>query len=168
MEIAIVSDIHDNLKNLNTLLDICEAREIQHLICCGDLCSPFVIGALGESNLNCYIVFGNNDSDKFNMLRLAEQYKNLRLFGDYIGDEENPLILDGVRFGVTHYPFYAQTMVKTGWFDAVFFGHSHSFHKQKFGKSLLLNPGEVAGIFNEASFAVYDTEFRGCEKVKIG
>ena len=81
MEIAIVSDIHDNLKNLTTLLDICEAREIQHLICCGDLCSPFVIGALGESNLNCYIVFGNNDGDKFNMLRLAEQYKNLKLFG---------------------------------------------------------------------------------------
>lgn len=168
MEIAIVSDIHDNLKNLNTVFDICEDREIEHLICCGDLCSPFVIGALGESNLNCYIVLGNNDGDKFNMMRLAEQYKNLRLFGDYIGDEENPLILDGVRFGVTHYPFYAQTMVKTGWFDAVFFGHSHSFHKQKFGKSLLLNPGEVAGIFNEASFAVYDTEFRGCEKVKIG
>lgn len=167
MEIAIVSDIHDNLKNLNAVLDICETRNIEHLICCGDLCSPFVIGALGESNLNCYIVFGNNDGDKFNMLRLAEQYKNLKLFGDYIGDEENPLILDGVRFGVTHYPFYAQTMVKTGWFDAVFFGHSHNYHKQKFGKSLLLNPGEVAGIFNEASFAVYDTEFRGCEKIDL-
>lgn len=168
MEIAIVSDIHDNLKHLNTVLDICESREIEHVICCGDLCSPFVISALGESNLNVYIVFGNNDGDQYNMTRLAEEYSNLHLYGEYIGDEENPLILDGVTIGVTHYPFYAKTMVKTGWYDAVFFGHSHKFHKQKFGKSLFLNPGEVAGIFNEATFAIYDTEFRGCEKVEIG
>ena len=167
MEIAIVSDIHDNLKNLNAVLDTCETRNIEHMICCGDLCSPFVISALGESNLNVYIVFGNNDGDRFNMTRLAEQYPNIKIFGEYIGDEDNPLVLDGVKFGVSHFPFYAKTMIKTGWYDAVFFGHSHQYHKQKFGKSLYLNPGEVAGIFNEPTFAIYDTEFLGSEKILI-
>lgn len=167
MEIAIVSDIHDNLKNLNAVLDRCESRNIEHMICCGDLCSPFVISALGESNLNVYIVFGNNDGDRFNMTRLAEQYPNIKIFGEYIGDEDNPLVLDGVKFGVSHFPFYAKTMIKTGWYDAVFFGHSHQYHKQKFGKSLYLNPGEVAGIFNEPTFAIYDTEFLGSEKILI-
>jgi len=122
---------------------------------------------LGGSNLNVYIVFGNNDGDRFNMTRLAEQYPNIKIFGEYIGDEDNPLVLDGVKFGVSHFPFYAKTMVKTGWYDAVFFGHSHQYHKQKFGKSLYLNPGEVAGIFNEPTFAIYDTEFLGSEKILI-
>lgn len=168
MEIAIVSDIHDNLSHLNTVLDLCKSREIGHIICCGDWCSPLIISALGESGLNVYVVFGNNDGDRFNMTKLAQQYPNIRIYGEYIGDEENILILDSVRIGVSHYPFYAKTMVKTGWYDAVFYGHTHTYEKQKFGKSLLLNPGEVAGIFNAPSFAVYDTEFRGCEKVEIG
>ena len=168
MEIAIVSDIHDNLKHLNTVLDLCKSREIEHIICCGDLCAPFVISALGESGLNVYVVFGNNDGDRFNMTKLAQEYPNIRIYGEFIGDEDNILILDSVRIGVSHYPFYAKTMVKTGWYDAVFYGHSHTYEKQKFGKALLLNPGEVAGIFNAPSFAVYDTEFRGCEKVEIG
>jgi hypothetical protein len=30
-----------------------------------------------------------------------------------------------------------------------------------------MNPGEVAGLFNEASFAVFDTETRGSEKILI-
>lgn len=167
MKIAIVSDIHDNLKHLNFVLDYCETHDIEHMICCGDLCSPFIIGALGESQINCHIVFGNNDGDRFQMLKVAEEYVNLRLHGEYIGSEDNLLVLDGVRFGVTHYPFYAKTMVKTGWYDAVFYGHTHTYHKQKFGQALLLNPGEVLGGFNLPSFAVYETQYRGCEKVEI-
>lgn len=167
MKIAIVSDIHDNLKHLNFVLDYCETHDIEHMICCGDLCSPFIIGALGESQINCHIVFGNNDGDRFQMLKVAEEYVNLRLHGEYIGSEDNLLVLDGVRFGVTHYPFYAKTMVKTGWYDAVFYGHTHTYHKQKFGQALLLNPGEVLGAFNLPSFAVYETQYRGCEKVEI-
>lgn len=167
MKIAIVSDIHDNLKHLNFVLDYCETHDIEHMICCGDLCSPFIIGALGESQINCHIVFGNNDGDRFQMLKVAEEFVNLRLHGDYIGSENNLLVLDGVRFGVTHYPFYAKTMVKTGWYDAVFYGHTHTYHKQKFGQALLLNPGEVLGAFNSPSFAVYETQYRGCEKVEI-
>ncbi len=167
MEIAIVSDIHDNTQNLNVFLDYCEAHDIGHIICCGDFCSPFIISAFGESGIETHLVFGNNDGDRSNITRLAMEYDNLHLHGEYIGSEDNLLVIDGVRIGVSHYPFYAKTMVKTGWYDAVFFGHSHLFHKQKFGNALLLNPGELAGIFNAASFAVYDTEFRGCEKVEL-
>ena len=168
MQIAILSDVHDNLKALEMALSNIRSRNVTDLVFCGDFCAPFSARMLAESGLNVHAVFGNNDGDQYNMTRLAEEYSNLHLYGEYIGDEENPLILDGVTIGVAHYPFYAKTMVKTGWYDAVFFGHSHKFHKQKFGKSLFLNPGEVAGIFNEATFAIYDTEFRGCEKVEIG
>ena len=40
MEIAILSDIHDNLKNLQKVTDQLKARGIQTAICCGDFCAP--------------------------------------------------------------------------------------------------------------------------------
>lgn len=167
MKIAIISDVHDNLDNLGKVLDYCEDNDITRLICCGDFCSPFVISALGESDIHVYAVFGNNDGDRFAMKAIAENYPKIQLFGEYIGEESNVLIIDGLNFGATHYEFYARTMAKTGWYEAVFYGHTHAYHKQKYGSSLLMNPGEVAGLFNEASFAVFDTETRGSQKVII-
>lgn len=167
MEFAIISDIHDNLKNLNTSLSIIKERNIDTVICCGDFCSPFIAKALGESGLTVHAVFGNNDGDRFNIQKIASQYPNLKIYGEYIGDTDNLLILDGVKIGVTHYPFYAHTMVKTNWYDAVFFGHTHQYHKQKFGRALYMNPGEIAGVFGQASFVIYNTTDRGSEQILI-
>lgn len=167
MQIAIVSDIHDNLTHLEAVLKYCKEHEITQMICCGDFCSPFVAKKLGESGLQVDAVFGNNDGDRFQISQISQLFPNIKLHGEYIGDEDCLMVLDGVRIGVTHYPFYAKTMVKTGWYDAVFYGHTHEFHKQKYGQALLLNPGEVAGIFNAPSFAVYDTHLRGSEKINL-
>ncbi len=167
MEFAIISDIHDNLTNLKASLSIINDRNIDTIICCGDFCSPFVIHELGKSNLTVHAVFGNNDGDRFNIQKIAAEYPNLNIHGEYIGDMENQLILDGVKIGVTHYPFYAHTMIKTNWYDAVFFGHTHQYHKQKFGRALYMNPGEIAGIFGPASFAIYNTSERGSEQILL-
>lgn len=41
MRIAVLSDIHDNVWNLAAALDA--GAETDALICCGDLCSPFIV-----------------------------------------------------------------------------------------------------------------------------
>ena len=167
MEIAILSDIHDNLKNLRKALEIIKDRNIQRMIFCGDFCSPFVIKELGDSGLEIDAIFGNNDGDRFNIQRNAQKYPNIKLHGEYFGDENNIQIIDGVKFGATHYHFYAHTMIKTGWYDVVCFGHSHKQHKQKFGNALLINPGEVAGNFSEPSFVIYETQYRSSEFIAL-
>jgi uncharacterized protein len=167
MEFAIISDIHDRVDRLNQCLNILTERGIETILFCGDFCSPFVIKVLGESGKTIHAVFGNNDGDRFHILNQAQNYPNIRLYGEYIGDLENILTLDGVKIGVTHYPFYAQTMVKTGWYDAVFFGHTHKQHKQKYGKALLMNPGEIAGVLNNPSFAIYDTVYQTSEFIEL-
>jgi predicted phosphodiesterase len=58
-------------------------------------------------------------------------------------------------------------MIKTGWYDLVCFGHSHKSLKQKFGNALLINPGEIAGIFGPATYAIYDTQLRGSEIITL-
>jgi len=114
MEIAILSDIHDNLKNLQKVTDQIKARGIQTAICCGDFCAPFVMKQLGASGLTLHAVWGNNDGDRFKLTQIAAQFPNIKLYGEYIGDEDCLLEIDGIRFGVTHYHFYAKALVKTG------------------------------------------------------
>lgn len=167
MEIAIISDIHDHVENLNKAIEKIKAQNIEHGIVCGDLCSPFIIKILGESGINFHLVFGNNDGDRYQIQKMSQNYPNIIIHGEYVGDEDDLLQFDGLNFGVTHYPFYAKTMVKTGWYDAVFFGHTHKYHKQKYGKSLFMNPGEIAGIFEQPGFVIYDTEYQSSERVML-
>jgi putative phosphoesterase len=167
MQIAILSDVHDNLKALETALSNIQSRNVTDLVFCGDFCAPFSARMLAESGLNVHAVFGNNDGDRFQISRVAQAFPNLKLYGEHIGDEGQKLELDGQSFGVSHYPFYAKAMVKTGWYDAVFFGHSHQVHRQKYGPSLLLNPGEIAGQMGASTFAIYDTEFRSSEIITL-
>lgn len=163
MIIGVLSDIHDNLENLNKALEFLNQKSVDALIFCGDFCSPFAARILAESGKEVHAVFGNNDGDKFNIVNAVKSHPKFHLHGEYIGDENNPLKLDGVRIGVTHYPFYAKPMAKTGWYDAVFYGHSHKSDKQKFGNCLMLNPGEIAGVFGPPSLALLDTSLRSSE-----
>lgn len=167
MEIAILSDIHDNLKNLQIATDQIKARGINTIIYCGDFCAPFVMKQLGTTELSIHAVWGNNDGDRFKLTQIAAQYPQIKLYGEYIGDDDSLLEIDGIKFGVTHYHFYAKTMVKTGWYDVVCFGHSHKPHRQKYGNALLINPGEVGGIMGPATYAVYDTQLRSSEIVEF-
>jgi len=71
MKIAIFSDIHDHIWNLEAALGAIQACDA--LLVCGDLCSPFIIDQLanGFPARPIHIVFGNNDGDLFRMSRRA-------------------------------------------------------------------------------------------------
>jgi hypothetical protein len=78
MKIAIFSDIHDALPLLKTAL--AQIRETDALICCGDLCSPFVIKTLGESySQPIYCVLGNNDGDPYLISERAKAFAQIQL-----------------------------------------------------------------------------------------
>lgn len=165
MIIGILSDIHDNLTNLDKALQLLKERNASELIFCGDFCAPFAARKLAESGLPVHAVFGNNDGDRFMIQKVTAPHPDFKLYGEYIGDTDSQLILDGVRIGVTHYPYYAKPMVKTGWYDCVFYGHNHKADKQLFASNLMLNPGEIAGVFGPPSFAVIDTTLKSSEIV---
>jgi hypothetical protein len=64
MRVAIVSDIHDHVWRLAGVL--AHASDCEAMVCCGDLCSPFVIAQLAEGFEGAlHVVFGNNDGDRF-------------------------------------------------------------------------------------------------------
>lgn len=167
MLIGIFSDVHDHMVQLDAALARFEKEGVSELIFCGDFCSPFAARRIAETGLPVHAVFGNNDGDRFNIQRVTAAHEKFRIYGEYIGDTDSQLILDGIKIGVTHYPYYAKPMIKTGWYDCVFFGHSHQAVKQKFGHNLLLNPGEVAGVFGKSSVAVIDTQNRSSSIIEL-
>jgi putative phosphoesterase len=164
MLIGVLSDIHDNLDNLRKALAIFKERGVQALIFCGDFCSPIPSRVMaGEFQGDVHCVFGNGDGDRFAMLNAANtRYPNLKLHGEYA-----ELEFEGVKVAVTHYPFYARALARTGDYQAVFSGHTHEAHEERIVGCLWVNPGDILGWKGQPSCAVYDTATNSVEMVTI-
>lgn len=162
MKIAIFSDIHDALVRLKKAL--AQIRETDALICCGDLCSPFVMKTLGENySRPIYCVLGNNDGDPRLISERAGAFVQIQLtpvFADFS--------LGGKRIAVIHYDSIARPLVASGWYDLVCFGHNHTREVGREGKTLYINPGELSGVLTgQATFVILDTETGSVEKMSL-
>lgn len=137
MHVAVISDIHDNLWNLAAAIDHVSARA-QVLICCGDLCSPFVMDQLARFPGPVEIVFGNNDADLFRITRKSSA--RVRVHGEFFETE-----LDGKRVVVNHFDYLARPIAASGLYDIVCYGHNHEFSVARVGRTLAVNPGPIMG-----------------------
>ena len=159
MKIAIISDIHDNIWNLAAAKPALLKSDA--MICCGDLCSPFVVGMLAEDfeDREIHIVFGNNDGDLFRITQNASKFPKVHLYSGFCA-----ISLGDKRFAVNHYPEIALTIAQAGNHDVVCYGHDHAFNIGTEGNTLIINPGTLMGyspIKKEnvpATFVIYDTE----------
>jgi uncharacterized protein len=68
MKIAVFSDIHDSISNLEKAIKKIE-NIAEAIFFCGDFCSPFSAEILSSANLSTYCVLGNNDEDLIGMLK---------------------------------------------------------------------------------------------------
>jgi putative phosphoesterase len=158
MKVGILSDIHDNIWKLTGALAGLQKAEV--LICCGDLCSPFIIGLLGEGfrDRPIHIVFGNNDADLFRITNNAKKYAHVHLHGEFFRGE-----LGGKQFAVNHFDYLAQPIAASGQYDVVCYGHNHIYKIEPVGGTLTINPGAIMGYDPvskkdiPSTFVTYDT-----------
>lgn len=158
MRIAILSDIHDNLWNLAAVVH--HVQDADALICCGDLCSPFVIDELAKFPKEVHIVFGNNDADLYRITMKAAKNPRIHLHGELF-----QAVLGSKRFAVNHFDYIARALAKSGDYDVVCFGHNHIFEISREKDCLLINPGPIMGAkFSSGkwedtspTFVVYDS-----------
>ena len=157
MKIAILSDIHDNLWNLAAALTAVQQSDV--LLCCGDLCSPFVMDELARFPRDVHIVFGNNDADLFRITRKSNQ--RVRVYGEFFAAD-----LAGKRFAMNHFDYLARPIAASGMYDVVCYGHNHRLRVERLDKTLLINPGPIMGAAFDtgkwedvaATFVIYDSE----------
>lgn len=163
MLVGVLSDIHDNLENLERALMVFRDRGLDTLFFLGDFCSPIPSRVLGSYEGTVHCVFGNGDGDRFAIRGFAsEGFEALKLHGEWAEVE-----VGGRKAALTHYPFYARALARTGDYDAVFSGHTHERHEERVGDTLWVNPGEVLGWKGTPSVAVWDTQAHSVEFVEV-
>jgi putative phosphoesterase len=161
MRIAVLSDIHDNIWQLDRVLS--RVRGADALIFCGDFCAPFTLTQLAQGFEGpVHVVWGNNDGDKWLLTRNASAAGNVTLHGELA-----ELELGGRHIAANHYPHIARQLAESGNYDVVMYGHDHTAHLEQLDKTLLLNPGEVMGRFGKSTFAWYDTVTGQAEIVAV-
>ncbi len=162
MKIAIMSDSHDNIWNLEKALRLVQGADV--LLFCGDLCAPFSLKMLADGFAGpIHAMQGNNDGDVALLIRVAAESGRVHLYTDGLAELE----LGGRKVALTHYPHIAAAVAPSGRYDAVFFGHTHKAVLGWEGRTLVLNPGEVMGRFGKPSLALYDTETHEAKPVEF-
>lgn len=160
MKIGIISDTHDCIERTRDAIEKIEEKGCRCLIHCGDFCSPFMIKELSNFSGEVHCCFGNTD-DRFASTKEALSVK-VELHGD-LGELE----IGGKKIAFTHFDFFAEGLAAREKYDAVFHGHTHKSRLDRVGSTLLANPGEILGLKNKPSFAVYDTETNELEITNI-
>ena len=168
MRVAVLSDIHDHVWNLQAVLGALPDARADALICCGDLCSPFVVDVLAQRFAGAiFCVEGNNRGDEGVAALKAgghgDRFRRLGPFAELV--EVDGALLSraeyefrhgpyadrahgGQRFAVSHYPEIALAVAAAGQHDVVCYGHDHTFRigtAGAAGQVVTVNPGAVMG-----------------------
>ncbi len=152
MKIAIFSDIHDNIWNLERALKDLARHGPGVLFFLGDFCAPFTLSQLAEGFPGpIHAVFGNNDGDTFLLSAIAAQHPHVTLHGQMA-----EVTVEEELFALNHYPDIARRLAESRRYTAVFSGHDHRRYVEEIGRTLWANPGEIMGRFGEPSYGIYD------------
>ncbi len=153
MTIAIIADIHDNLIRLKECLDICAKKKVTKIICLGDLGNDESLTFLNNKTpAPALLVKGNADIFSEDLMPSLQNIKYFNEFG-YLNTAN--LILGfchkekDIPLLKKEYPFA---------FNFIFFGHSHKPDIKTEGKTILVNPGNIAGIYYRPTFAFLATK----------
>ena len=153
MKIAVLSDSHDHIWNMQRMIAQARKQGVGLMIHCGDLISPFMLEEMDSFTGNIHLVAGNNTGDQILLMKRLKTRPNITFHG-LLGQ----ISAGSMRIAFVHAPDIAASIAKSGDFHLVCYGHTHLWHKEEVGKTILLNPGEIMGKKEPAGWALVDTE----------
>jgi putative phosphoesterase len=151
MKIAIISDVHDNIPNLQKFLDWSAKEGVTKIICCGDLSNIDTMTYLSDKfSGEIFLVRGNVDNyDDVS----ASQFSNIRYF-NRIGHFN----IGNFRVGLCHEPFLINKVLEEEC-QIVFYGHTHKPWIEDREEVKLVNPGALSGLYYDiATFSIWEPE----------
>ncbi len=163
-KIAILSDSHDQIANLRAAVRYCNEAAFEVLVHCGDLISPFMLGELAAFNGQVHLIYGNNAGDQHLISsRTAANFESITHHGT-LGE----FTCGGLDICVVHYPEIARGLAAQTRYDIVCCGHSHQPGVECYGRTLLINPGQLLGEDDQTGFTVLDCTSRSTQRIKVG
>lgn len=154
-KIAVISDIHDNVPNLQKALDYITKEKINYIICAGDCQSMEVWEILEKIPQKTYAVLGNNDQHLLNEELIKTYFKKMTIFplwGSFQIGDKNILI--------SHYISVLKEILDKEMedYDLGIYGHTHKPWEEYYKNKKLLNPGNIGNIYYPPTFAIIDLE----------
>ena len=97
MLVGVLSDSHDNMKNLTEAVKIFNEQNVALVVHGGDLIAPFVIPLFKKLNCKVIATFGNNDGDRELLKKRFNEEEGLVLRGNFA-----EIFLDGLKISLLH------------------------------------------------------------------
>ena len=140
MLVGVVSDTHNNIKNIKKIINLFNEAQVELVIHTGDISKAETLKIF--STLNCPLkgVFGNND-------RIEEGLKEVCKENNFLFQEPPlSLTLKNKKIAIFHEPDLIGDYIKEHQdIDLILHGHTHRYKEEKIDKTVYFNPGESAG-----------------------
>jgi len=141
MLVGVVSDTHNNIKNIEKIINIFNKENADIVVHTGDISKATTLKLF--SSLNCPLVgvFGNNDRIEEGLETVCSKH-NFKF-------QEPPLVLNikNKKILILHEPDLIEDCLnKEADIDLILHGHTHRYREEYINETLLFNPGESAGI----------------------
>ena len=144
MRIGVVSDTHNNLKNVRTIVTLFNEARLDAVVHTGDITQAKTIAEFAALDVPLHGVFGNNDQERETLDEAIERYG--------FSFTEPPLRLDwhDASIVVVHDPLEFDGVLDDS-VDLALHGHTHRYRCDLIGRDggredqLIFNPGECAG-----------------------
>ena len=140
MLIGVVSDTHNNIKNIKKIIHLFNEAQVELVIHTGDISKAETLKIF--SSLNCPLkgVFGNND-------RIEKGLKEVCKENNFMFQEPPfSLTLKNKKIAIFHEPDLIRDYMKEHEdIDLILHGHTHRHREETIDKTVYFNPGESAG-----------------------
>tara|TARA_B000000437_G_scaffold113051_1_gene82118 strand:+ start:126 stop:617 length:492 start_codon:yes stop_codon:yes gene_type:complete len=141
MKIGVVSDTHNNLKNIEIIINIFNDERVPIVIHTGDISNANTLEKFSELESELIGVYGNNDRNELGIKEVAER-NNFQF-------QEPPrrLNLHDREIVIFHEPDNIdQFLSENKMVNVVLYGHTHRYENNTKNGVLFFNPGESAGM----------------------
>ena len=141
MQIGVVSDTHNNLKNIDIIISLFNKEEIELVVHTGDITNANSLEKFSKLKCKLLGVYGNNDRDEKGLKDVAFKYNFL------FQEPPNLINLCDRNIAIFHEPdFIDDFLLKNNSTDVVIHGHTHRYRQEVKNDTLFFNPGESAGM----------------------
>ena len=141
MQIGVVSDTHNNLKNIDKIISLFNKEKVSVVIHTGDIANAKSLERFSKLNSRLIGVYGNNDRNELGIEEIAA--KNNFLFQE----PPNLLNLYDRNIAIFHEPDCIDDfLLRNKDIHVVLHGHTHRYKNEVNNNILFFNPGESAGM----------------------
>ena len=139
MRVGVVCDTHNNLKNVQRIVELFNDARVERVIHTGDITQAKTLDALAGLEAPLCGVFGNNDLERESLEDASARH------GFHFVDPPLELLWHGRKLLVVHDPLEIDMFVEDH-HELLLHGHTHLYRHELCGHQLIFNPGECAGI----------------------